>query len=118
MARRCPSTRRSRSRGPSAVRSRAGSRWRGSRRGRTTRYQDGDGYGHGGHWQYACNRPGGYTNNGIDCHDSNAAINPGQPESCLDTIDNNCDGYIAPYCGGPTNPNPNPCNGDPLCHEP
>ncbi|WP_426730094.1 putative metal-binding motif-containing protein [Myxococcus faecalis] len=61
---------------------------------------------------------GGYTNNGIDCHDSNAAINPGQPESCLDTIDNNCDGYIAPYCGGPTNPNPNPCNGDPLCHEP
>ncbi|MCP3057741.1 hypothetical protein LXT21_03005 [Myxococcus sp. K38C18041901] len=80
--------------------------------------QDGDGYGHGGHWQYACNRPGGYTNNGIDCHDSNAAINPGQPESCLDTIDNNCDGYTAPYCGGPTNPNPNPCNGDPLCQEP
>ncbi|AKQ67601.1 BNR repeat domain protein [Myxococcus hansupus] len=82
--------------------------------------QDGDGYGHGGHWQYACNQPAGYVANGSDCHDSNASINPGMPESCLDHIDNNCDGYIAPYCGWTPDPNPNPwpCPPGQSCQEP
>ncbi len=77
---------------------------------------DGDGYGNGGIWQYACNRPGGYVSNGIDCNDSNASIHPGMAESCMDYIDNNCDGYIAPYCG--SNPNPWPCPPGQSCQEP
>lgn len=79
---------------------------------------DGDGYGNGGSWQYACNRPSGYVSNGSDCHDSNASINPGMPESCMDNIDNNCDGYVAPYCGSNPNPNPWPCPSGQSCPEP
>ncbi len=43
--------------------------------------------------------------NGPDCNDANAAINPGVTESCSDTIDNDCDGYVdegdvcGPTCG-------------------
>jgi len=48
---------------------------------------DGDGYGNPG--DVMC--PNGAQE---DCDDSNAAMNPGASEICIDTIDNNCDGYI------------------------
>ncbi len=54
---------------------------------------DGDGYGNPLISLHACDRPGGYVANGLDCNDFVASINPGRPELC-DGIDNNCDGHI------------------------
>lgn len=36
----------------------------------------------------------GYTTCSGDCNDSNANINPGVSEICLDGVDNNCDGLV------------------------
>jgi hypothetical protein len=51
---------------------------------------DHDGYGTGDA-ALACVAPGGFTELGGDCNDSNAAINPDAVEVC-DLDDNNCDG--------------------------
>jgi len=48
---------------------------------------DGDGYA-------AYNECGVLIGNGIDCDDTNAAINPGAVEICGDGIDNDCNGEI------------------------
>ena len=53
---------------------------------------DGDGYGSGNPVQ-ECSQPTGYAGNNTDCDDSNASINPGEPEYC-NGIDDNCDGQI------------------------
>ncbi len=53
--------------------------------GPTCNDDDGDGYGDPG--DASC--PGGAQ---ADCDDTNAAINPGAAEDCLDGIDNDCDG--------------------------
>jgi len=52
---------------------------------------DGDGYGDATATVFACDAPQGYTANGNDCDDANAATNPSAYEIC-DGIDNNCDG--------------------------
>ena len=57
------------------------------------RDQDGDGYGRPMVAFQACTLPSGFVDNGDDCRDNNAAINPGAPE-ILDGMDNDCDGII------------------------
>ncbi len=54
---------------------------------------DGDGYGTELQMLLTCDCPTGYVDEGGDCDDSDAAINPGQLELC-DGIDNNCDGRV------------------------
>ncbi len=53
--------------------------------------EDGDGYA-------TFNECGLLNENGIDCDDNNADINPGAEEICDDGIDNNCDGQIDEGC--------------------
>ena len=60
---------------------------------------DGDGWGNGQVSIQACSQPAGYVTNNRDCNDANANVHPGMRESCMDHIDNNCDGHISPYCG-------------------
>ena len=55
-------------------------------------YVDGDGDGYGweaGLW-LACTQPEGTVDNGEDCDDENAAVNPDALEAC-DGVDNDCD---------------------------
>ncbi|MEZ4798272.1 MAG: MopE-related protein [Flavobacteriales bacterium] len=54
---------------------------------------DGDGYGDPNVSVFDCVAPVGYTNNNLDCDDTNNAINPDAIEIC-DGIDNNCDTQI------------------------
>jgi len=61
--------------------------------------QDGDGYkAPQGFKEEQCTQPAGYideTNSlGIDCDDTNVAINSGADEICGDDLDNNCDGIM------------------------
>ncbi len=53
---------------------------------------DGDGYGAGAS-SNVCVTPTGYVENGDDCDDSNAAVNPAAEEVC-NAIDDDCDGAI------------------------
>ncbi len=54
---------------------------------------DADGYGAVGSELDACEAPVGYVENGKDCDDADAAINPGAiEEDCADPTDYNCDG--------------------------
>ncbi len=54
---------------------------------------DGDGFGDATTPIQACTAPTGYTWNGDDCDDANAATNPSSYEIC-DSADNDCDGSI------------------------
>ncbi|MCZ7546790.1 MAG: putative metal-binding motif-containing protein [Anaerolineae bacterium] len=54
---------------------------------------DNDGYGNPDASIQACTMESGYVSNGDDCDDSNAAINPGQPEVC-NGLDDNCNGLV------------------------
>ena len=55
---------------------------------------DADGYGDPNNSLPSCTVPTGYVTDNTDCNDDDAAISPGDPENCSDTIDNNCDGNI------------------------
>ncbi len=58
---------------------------------------DGDGYGVLGSSVAACQPNGLYTSlTPTDCDDANAAVHPGQTETCGDSIDNDCNGKTAP----------------------
>ncbi len=54
---------------------------------------DEDGYGNPSATTTACDQPDGYVENGDDCADNDAAVNPDADELC-DNTDNNCDGEI------------------------
>ena len=54
---------------------------------------DGDGYGDATVATISCTPPTGYVNNGEDCDDVDAAVNPGSAEVC-NGIDDDCDGDI------------------------
>ncbi len=55
---------------------------------------DGDGYGDGDLPLEACEQPSGYTDNTLDCDDTDAAVNPLATEIC-DGIDNDCRSYTS-----------------------
>lgn len=58
-------------------------------------YQDTDGDGYGNplisQQAYDCPVPG-WSDNNLDCDDTDPDVNPGETEICGDTIDNDCDG--------------------------
>jgi hypothetical protein len=54
---------------------------------------DGDGYGDAASAVGACSAPDGYVDDGSDCDDADAAINPGALEICND-LDDDCDGLV------------------------
>lgn len=54
---------------------------------------DGDGYGSTKNSVTACDMPEGYIEDGSDCNDVEAMVNPDADEYC-DMIDNNCDGEV------------------------
>ena len=54
---------------------------------------DADGFGNHNVVMTACDKPMGYVNNGDDCDDSDASINPNSKEAC-NGKDDNCDGQI------------------------
>ncbi len=54
---------------------------------------DGDGYGRSNDALMGCEQPEGYTTNGDDCNDTDAAIHPDAEEVCNDQ-DDNCDGQV------------------------
>lgn len=54
---------------------------------------DGDDYGLDSSTTTACARPAGYTNQGGDCNDTDATINPGEREVC-DGRDEDCSGVV------------------------
>ncbi len=62
---------------------------------------DNDGFGNSAVFIATCEQPFGYVL-GVpgqsDCNDSNASINPGVMEICLDLVDNDCDGSIDEGC--------------------
>jgi len=55
---------------------------------------DGDGFGNSNDSMQAVSQPIGYISDNRDCDDSDSLVNPGVEETCGDTIDNDCDGYI------------------------
>jgi hypothetical protein len=55
--------------------------------------EDADGYGTPDAQTEDCEQPEGYTDNGDDCDDSAADLNPGEEEVC-DLLDNDCDGAV------------------------
>jgi hypothetical protein len=54
---------------------------------------DGDSYGNSATSVTSCAAPLGYVNNGSDCNDLTALVNPAASEVC-DSIDNDCDGVV------------------------
>lgn len=55
--------------------------------------QDGDGYGNPDEVVTRCSKPSEYVEQGGDCDDQNAQVNPSAEEVC-DGIDNDCDGGV------------------------
>lgn len=55
--------------------------------------EDGDGFGRQDDAVVACEQPSSYVDDGADCDDSAADINPDADEVC-DKVDNNCDGSV------------------------
>ncbi len=60
---------------------------------------DGDGYGISNQWMKLCNPSGMYRAlQSGDCDDSNPQINPGRPELCNNSIDDNCNNLVDENC--------------------
>jgi hypothetical protein len=59
---------------------------------------DNDGYGNAAVTIQACTAPVGYVALSGDCNDANATINPGSPEICFNTTDDNCSGVNNEGC--------------------
>jgi|GEM_PF-1987089 len=58
--------------------------------------EDGDGFGGSGAPLSECSpMPEGYADNQGDCDDTDATVHPGAVETCLDGIDNDCNGSIS-----------------------
>jgi large repetitive protein len=55
---------------------------------------DGDGYGDVLDSEAECSAPSGYVEDGTDCDDTDASVNPSATEIDTDGIDNDCDGGI------------------------
>ncbi len=55
---------------------------------------DGDGYGDDALTQTACQAPSSYVEQGGDCDDGDAQVNPGAGEVCDGSTDEDCDGLI------------------------
>lgn len=55
---------------------------------------DGDGYGDPSSTTSSSSPPAGYVDDGTDCNDANASVNPGATEIDGDGIDNDCDGLV------------------------
>jgi hypothetical protein len=55
---------------------------------------DNDGFGDASITTDACSVPSGYAVNALDCDDGDSSSNPGAPEICDETADNDCDGSI------------------------
>jgi hypothetical protein len=53
---------------------------------------DGDTYGSASYTVVACAQPNGYISNRTDCNDSNSSVQPSADETCLNGIDDDCDG--------------------------
>ncbi|MFA9220310.1 MAG: MopE-related protein, partial [Sediminibacterium sp.] len=60
---------------------------------------DGDGYGAGLATTTCAVLSAPYVSNNTDCDDTNIAINTAATESCLNSIDDNCNGTINENCG-------------------
>jgi len=58
-------------------------------------YVDGDGDGYGSALLHACTMPSGASLLAGDCADGESERHPGAPETCLDTVDMNCDGVLS-----------------------
>ncbi len=54
---------------------------------------DGDGHGDAAAWLRACESPEGYVEEGDDCDDTRADVNPSFAERC-DLVDNDCNGVV------------------------
>ncbi len=55
--------------------------------------RDGDGFGDAGTSELSCDAPSGYVEDGTDCDDDDAAVNPDAPEVC-NALDDDCDGLV------------------------
>jgi Putative metal-binding motif len=68
--------------------------------GQTTYYADldNDGYGAGAAI-LSCTQPANTSLNNTDCSDGNPFVNPGEPEACGNSVDDNCDTFIDENCG-------------------
>ncbi len=55
---------------------------------------DADGYGDAADTVQACEAPSGYIEDGTDCDDADALVNPDQIEICNAGVDDDCDGLI------------------------
>ncbi|MFM7770494.1 MAG: MopE-related protein, partial [Bacteroidota bacterium] len=65
----------------------------------TSYYLDTDTDGFGlGNQVLLCTQTVGYVMNNLDCNDSNSAVNPNATESCVNSIDDDCDGLINEGC--------------------
>jgi len=71
------------------------------------RDSDGDGYGNAADSTTAPSCSAGWVTDSSDCDDSDGSVNPGEPEDCADSVDNDCDGDID--CSD------SDCSGDPAC---
>ncbi len=55
---------------------------------------DSDGYGDPAAIDVDCEQPQGFVDNGEDCDDGDATVNPGAEEVSCDGVDNDCDGEV------------------------